>query len=126
LAFIRKESPVLQDIVLDALASLILEKVFESLSNRIEVRKLVNFLKGGSPEQKAISKALKNSYEEFDRKYPELTHSLFDETFLSKPAVYGQFSQFLLPDPKPDSNVIENGNCSDPLYQSGEEVWDKW
>ncbi len=72
--------------MLEALFSAIAEAVFDYLLQEAGLADRARAVLGTDPERRAFQTALARAYVAFARQYPDLTASLFDETFLKGPA----------------------------------------
>lgn len=70
----------------EALLAAVAETVFGYLLQEAGLADRVRAVLGVDPERKAFQTALARAYTAFARQYPDLTASLFDETFLTGPA----------------------------------------
>ncbi len=94
------------DIILSALAEAIMAVLIEDLARQPRLGSLRDSLRGKSPEQISLQRALARTYLRFAQEYPELTASLFDEHFLNVEIIKQELAKLLTPNQIPDIDVI--------------------
>ena len=88
------------------LAEIILGIAIGDIAQRSSIASYREKLRGPSREEEALARALKNAYVTFEKKYPDLSESLFDEPFLTSTGVATELAKSLTPDQSPSISTL--------------------